>query len=330
MKKTILISGLACLSIFATVFYSCNKSTNSISPTTITKKTRSASATFTFQGKTIAIENDRVKFASFDDYEYVANNSDQSELDEFITSLNNTGVLTSYNSIANHSNDDAFKFNFIGDIVNSQGIIEIDNFLVLLDFEASKVFASKTINVQNLLDAKNGTVNNDVSVFDMDEDVIEELKIKKTRGLFCGDRHALGKTHTSPKLETTARLTWKDCDTVHHDCRISLELNTNYCKYGIWFKLYSELQSKPWQTATSQRQPQWSFHTTFTFTKRCGPTVTGTDNQSAATCVNCGDLCVRKMAHTGTRSLKTYNITADAHSSESTTPGASITSSVAD
>jgi hypothetical protein len=201
MKNVISIFLLSTLFAIA-----CNKSSIEADITKQEKeKLRTSSEQLSFNGVDCQIQQGILQFPTFEHYTSLFDVKEISTLQEFANQVKNSSAMVSY---VESITDDNMKseLEIIGSFVNSDGIIKIDAFTLLLDFEARKVFALQQGSINDLLDAKNGNVGNNVFSYSMDNaDVIEELQSKKTRWSLCFERYAKNKIKyiDSPEFKTT-------------------------------------------------------------------------------------------------------------------------------
>ena len=173
MKKVIF--AIISIALFSLACNKKNEIANEQIKNSNTIKTRSTSGSFAFNGVDYRVENGILNFETFDKYENVVNTESRSVLLEFANKVEATNLIATYYSSIISENKDQYEF--IGKILNRDGFIKIDAFLILIDFKNSKVFAQKNGNTNDLISTQNGTSVTGVLTFPIEEDVIEELKI---------------------------------------------------------------------------------------------------------------------------------------------------------
>lgn len=262
-------------------------------------------------------------FSSFSEYENLYEVDDANTLQEFGERVRNSTAMTSYiESITNEDEKD--KLSFIGSIVNEQGLMKVDVYTILLDFNAERVFATRYGTVQDLLNAKAGNIATNVLQFTMNEhDVIEELVEHKTRGIICNAPwapHKSGNINSDP-LKTKVLLGAPDQNPAG-DKKCELFISVEYGKYGVYF----ELRSKYWptaQVAANNVWPPYSFTTTYSWTRRCGNSGSGgqTYGFNGATMYGVTPAQTKYLAYGNVRALRNYNLTATVYSAQSVIAG---------
>ena len=294
--------------------------TNSVNPATANGgNTRSVDEEIDFNGATYLISNGMLNFTTFGHYEQFFNVEDPNNLNEFGEMVKSSQAMTSYNEIVNGEKEE----DFIGNIVNEMGLIKIDAFTILLDFDAKMVYSTQHGTVRNLIGAKAGISSDLVFTFTMDEhEVIDELIELKTRGIGCSAPWAQsGKVdNINNPLKTSAPLSSKDATTANPNVNMYVEVC--YAKYGIYF----QLKSKYWptlQVATNNVWPPYSFTTTASWKRRCGSN--GSFGQTlgfnGATMYGVSPATVKCNVYSNMRALSSYTIKGQVYSSLSVPAG---------
>jgi hypothetical protein len=278
MKKLIMaILGIAIFTI------SCNKSNELVTnPTNITGtiKTRSSSGIINFNGNDYRVDNGILNFETFYKYENIVNTESRESLIEFANLVEQANLFYNYNSIV--SDDEKEQFEFIGKLINKDGFIKIDAFLILVDFPSKKVYAQKNGNTSDILSAKNGTSIQSVLAFSIEEDVIEELKIYKSRGLFCNDawQQSFDVPHTGGTFPTNLV---SNQNTPGGTIQMQVFINTSvkYWPAGIYFELNSRVVVTP--AGNPLATAPFSYTTTYSCKRRCGNSFSGTSTRTLNT-----------------------------------------------
>jgi hypothetical protein len=317
MKK--LIMAILSIAIFTVA---CKKAQTIVEPNNTSNgptKTRTTEDNITFNGQTYRIQNGMLNFSTFSEYENLYEVEDANTLQDFAERVKNSTAMTSYvESITNEEEKD--KLSYIGSIVNAQGLLKVDVYTLLLDFNAERVFATRYGTIQDLLNAKAGNVASNVIPFTMNEhDVIEELIEYKKRGIICNAPWAPAKNahNTNNPLKTKVLLGSED-QNAQGDKKCELFIRVEYGKYGIYF----ELRSKYWptaQVAANNVWPPYSFTTTYSWTRRCGNSGSGgqTYGFNGATMYGVTPAQTKYLAYGNVRALRNYSLTATVYSAQS-------------
>jgi len=204
----------------------------------------------------------------------------------------------------NETLDNEQKKDFIGSIVNEMGIVKIDVYTILLDFDAELVYATRYGSIQDLMLAKSGQTVDGVFSFTMNEnDVISELEELKTRGVFCSDRWAVKQTGWSQNLQTNV------LNPGNATCPI--QAGVEYKKYGVYFQLSAESYVTNWATllGTStvvSRKLAW----TGNWTRRCGTSSSFSGSSTSTQTWHAVCNRYRVIVYGNVRALKSYSIRA--------------------
>jgi hypothetical protein len=317
MKKLILISSVACLTIFAMVFLACNK------PVTILDHvkndrpaTRGEEDNILFNNVSYTISDGMLKFESFAKYEQLFALEDMNQLQEFSSSVQNSNAMVSYTEKNINSSQKA-DLSFIGGIVNKDGIIKIDDYTLLLDFNNNLIYATKLTDTKRLIDAKSGLNSSDILTFPMAEtDVIDELIIRKTRGILCTQTYAPSKVKFGSSILTTVA--------GNQNTFVGLHNSVRYGQYGIYYELNSHVDAD--YVGTCIHFAPFNNQINYSWVRRCS-SVTGSGSPllANANTINCNSTGTMKcLVYGNVRALKNYNITATITSSVSTTPNQTV------
>ena len=230
---------------------------------------------FQFNSVNYQINEGVLEFATFADYENIANSEELTTLTEFAQTCENSNLLTNYYSGVTDSTKEQYEF--LGKLLNSDGIIKIDEFLILIDFNASTVYAKKHGESVELINAKNGEDGNSVVSFAIEDDVIEELKIYKTRGLFCSaqyqkkfcvDANSMKTNRTSVQQTPGGSITMP----------VFINTSVKYWPAGIYFELNSRVVVTP--AGNPLATAPFSYVTTYSCTRRCGNSFSGNSTKT--------------------------------------------------
>jgi hypothetical protein len=278
MKKIIAITIFAFIAA-SLVFVSCKKDNiSTIENAKSSKPTRLVEDYINFNQINYTISDGILKFSSLEEYENLFGNNTQPETEVFSNLVLGSPAIKTYYSTLDASNPQKGSLKFIGCIVNSDKIIKIGEFLILLDFESNYVYAETDGTLTNLNKAKNGEQVAGVYKFDMGEDVIEELKLKKTRGLFCGAPWCIkgNKKVGGISIISSGNVGFDLFENIAHP----FFLNGEYEKYGIWFQyiVRDVCSGFPIDQMSGPRVTSGSGQ----FTRRCGNTVTNTINLTSS------------------------------------------------
>ena len=281
MKKVIF--AIISIALFSLACNKKNEIANEQIKNSNTIKTRSTSGSFAFNGVDYRVENGILNFETFDKYENVVNTESRSVLLEFANKVEATNLIATYYSSIISENKDQYEF--IGKILNRDGFIKIDAFLILIDFKNSKVFAQKNGNTNDLISTQNGTSVTGVLTFPIEEDVIEELKIYKTRGLFCNDawQQSFDIPHTGGTFPTNLV---SNQNTPGGTIQMQVFINTSvkYWPAGIYFELNSRVVVTP--AGNPLATAPFSYTTTYSCKRRCGNSFSGTSTRTFANASN--------------------------------------------
>lgn len=320
MKKIIL--AIFTLTILAS---SCQKTETSVDPNPIEQKVtaRSGDDIITFNGVEYQITNGMLNFTSFEQYENLFAVDDPNLLDEFANQVYNSTEMTSYLESIDDEEVKA-RIGFIGMIVNENGLIKIDDYNILLDFDTRNVFATSEGSTDDLILAKNGEVHENVYPFSMDEnDVIDELVAKKTRGIFCKDRWATQKNQWTSNLPTTVYISW--------GVYANMQANVRYTASGIYFEMQTESYCPEWSlllgsTITVPRNLSW----TYSWRRRCGTSGSGSGSSTQTQSTGAVNNRFRVVVYGNIRALKHYSLQATITSPRSVVPNDSRSVAISD
>jgi len=322
MKKLILA-----MTTIAIIAVACSKVQTKVEPTsTQTIKTTRGDANIRFNNVDYQIQNGILTFETFDKYENLFEVDDPTTLQPFADQVEHEVAMTSYTetSISSEQKD---ELHFIGKIVNEEGLIKIDVFTILLDFNRSEIYATKTGSIQDLINAKNGNIASNVFEMSMNEtETIDELRELKTRGLFCKESYATSKykeVSSNDGLKTSVLLGDEDQNATH-DKKVELFTSVRYSQYG----LYYELNSKYWptsQVAANNINPPHTWVTTYWWQRRCSSASGSATNtsSSATTVYGFSPAVAKNLIYGNVKALKHYNVTSTVSSSVSVPSGAS-------
>jgi len=232
---------------------------------------------FQFNSVNYQINEGVLEFATFADYENITNSEEITTLTEFAQTCESSNLLANYYSGVADSTKEQYEF--LGKLLNRDGIIKIDEFLILIDFNSSVVYAKKHGEPIELINAKNGVDGNSVVSFAIEDDVIEELKIYKTRGLFCSAQYqpSFEKFPSNGALSTNLTSTQP---TPGGTVTLPVMINTSvkYWPAGIYFELNSRVVVTP--AGSVLATAPFSYTTTYSCTRRCGNSFNGTSTRS--------------------------------------------------
>lgn len=329
MKKLILA-----ITTIAIIAVACSKVQTKVEPTTTqTIKTTRGDANIRFNNDDYQIQNGVLTFETFDKYEHLFEVEDPTTLQPFADQVEREGAMTSYTETS-ISPEQKEELHFIGKIVNEEGIIKIDVFTILLNFERSEIFATKTGSIQDLINAKNGKIASNVFQMSMEEtETIDELRELKTRGLFCKESYATSKYKeitSNDGLKTSVLLGDADQNATH-DAKVELFTSARYSQYG----LYYELNSKYWptsQVATNNINPPHTWVTTYWWQRRCSSASGNSSNtsSSATTVFGFSPAVAKCLIYSNVKALKHYSVTSTISSSFSIPSGASKSVTISD
>lgn len=279
MKKIILAITTICILALA-----CNKTKTDLKQETNLgiKNTRNT-VTIQFNSIDYHIIDGILNFETFEKYENIVNSDKREELITFANSVyKSNGIKTYYDRVNEKEKD---QFDFIGKLLNKDGFIKIDAYLILIDFENSLVYAQKNGNTNDITSTKNGRLVASVIKFSIMDDVIEELKINGTRGLFC---NALwqGKFENFPQdgaLQTSLSSVQY---TPGGNVTLPVQINTSvkYWTAGIYFELNSRVVVTP--AGNPLATAPFSYVTTYSCKRRCGNTFSGSNTRSFSNASN--------------------------------------------
>jgi hypothetical protein len=188
-------------------------------------------------GGTISVKDGRLVFADRTVWETTINQLANTTTDE-LESLkeferNNTGY-TSLRSVnetnANVSED--YDDELISTLLNAQGIVQINNYIVKVDVANEKVYVVDKEENVNLLNT-NPTASQ-VMVFGTDEDVLEALEYRKIGGIFCSALRA-------DKRREVRKNCYPDDDLPQFGNQVRLRLV--YQRWGIYFSLLTQAKA---------------------------------------------------------------------------------------
>jgi len=286
----------------------------------ITKTTRSVDGTIRFNNNDYLISNGMMNFTTFTQYENLFEVLDANNLTEFAYMVEESDAIQSYNEAQSEESQQ----NFIGSIVNDKGLIKIDVYTILLDFNSRSVYATRTGTVQDLLNAKNGKIASSVLSFSMDaNDVIEELIEHKTRGLLCNARWAVSKNQWTGVLTTSV--------IVPVNVNATLQANVKYSSSGIYFELQTESYCPQWGNIgnTGTVVPR-SLYYSYSWERRCGTSGSGSHTTSCTQSVGAVNNRCRIVIYGNVRALKHYSLSATISSNGSNPASDSKSVSIAD
>ena len=311
------------LMFFVLLGIGCTKSNNTtIETEQVETKTRTQNETIVFNGVDYQISNGMLHFLTFDHYEQLFTMKDLNKLYEFANQVNNAEAMISYVETITDVQK-KHELGFVGNIINEQGFIKIDVYTLLLDFTSRKVFATRYGNTNDLLSAKNGTQVTNVHEFSMDEnDVIEELRDMKTRGIFCKDRWAESKNlWTDPELITKYAVL---------GIPRTLQANVRYSKGGIYFELQTESYCPQWAMLGGSENIKRNLNWNYSWIRRCGKSESGSGSSSNTQSIPAITQRFFKVVYGNPRALKHYYLSATITSPNSAIPGDSRTVTITD
>ena len=286
----------------------------------ITKTTRSVDPIIRFNNNDYLISNGMMNFTTFTQYENLFEVLDANNLTEFAYMVEESDAMQSYNEVQSEE----LKQNFIGSIVNDMGLIKIDVYTILLDFNSRIVYATRTGTAQDLLNAKMGNIASFLLSFSMDaNDVIEELIEHKTRGILCNERWAASKNQWTGVLTTSV--------IVPVNVNATLQANVKYSSSGIYFELQTESYCPQWANIgnTGTVVPR-SLYYSYSWERRCGTSGSGSNTNSCIQSVGAVNNRCRIVIYGNVRALKHYSLSATISSNRSIPASDSKSVSIAD
>jgi hypothetical protein len=298
MKKLI----FAIFSI-ALIFVACKKATTILEPNQVkkTKKTRTNIDSILFNNHYYHIVDGMLQFKSIDEYDNLFGTEnediDPSLLQQFADNVKESDAMNTYWESRNLPLD-SIHYSFIGNIVNQNGIIRIDDYLLLLDFVHEKVFITVANNVQGLLNAVQGNVASNIEIFTMKDDVASEIRTRK-KGWLCKERYAKLDQY-GQSLQTLSQVWYPG--PINAYGIVSLSHEVRYASYGIYYELFSRVVAVPVPYATEY----FKFVTTYSWVRRCSNKTGGwtyTDDFTGSAIDHCKRKC-----YSNVRALKHYDI----------------------
>ncbi len=317
MKKII-------LAIFSIALFSiaCNKAKTTLEPSaTKSIKTRKLEDNIPFNGHTYRIINGMLEFTSIEEYEnlFGTETTDVSpeSLQSFANLVKASSAMQTYWEYHNFPAD-SIQYSFIGNIVNHNGVIRIDDYLILLDFDHNKAFMTITNSELGLLQAVSGDIATDIEVHGMEEDLIDIIIYAK-KGIFCKERYAT-KKHDGLGMLTLSQTLLPPPNNVY--VNNSLNSEVRYGVYAIYYELFSKVVVTPVPYATEY----YTFVTSYSWERRCSSKTGGwtyTDDFTASPTDT-----EKRTCYSNLRALKHYSINQTCTSPSA--PGSSITVNIAD
>ncbi len=276
MKKTAITLSLALVIIFGG---SCKKNNDQlITPSSTASATKS----------TVNVKNDRLIF----DQEYYQSLSDSSgELENVakkIASLNFQSIETSGPS--EHCRMQSAEVDslpdFIKNIVNADGIVQIGSHIMKLDFATEQVFVLNAKYENEINDLLTENVNNaHVEVYKMDEDVLTVLENRTARtSLFCTQSGAPSNS-TGGVIQCVGK---------------NVTVLLKYEKFGVWFELNVDIR-----TGDNNDKRSYILDYVSRTQQKCKSVVSKSGKYTTET----NDKVVEKQ-YTGTTGLKSYYLEA--------------------
>lgn len=257
------------------------------------------------------VEDGVLTFNTIEEFEQLEQLEQSGRTNEFIENLRRLKNFFSYNQ--SHFTDRSLDF--IGDIVNIDGLIKIENYSIKLDFKKRLVFVSSQLSGQELNFINVTDLPPGVECYTMDEDVLSEIKNKKSRGILCRDRYAKGKdledgiqgktiidfyvqpiggnTNGVPSL-VSAPESWI--------------VYVEYCPTGLWYKMWSECWAAPANTYGYFGRGPIDMYTSFWCQRRCGKEIAGQSLFNNVPQTSGGP--AKRVVYSSPRGLKHYWITA--------------------
>jgi hypothetical protein len=322
MKKIIAITIIAFITT-SLIFVSCKKNEPTTQNKTTTKLSRSE--VLSINNINSKIINGVLTFESIEDYKSIYDVNNYSDILTFANLVNSTEGFTSLYSIIENT-ETKNQYEFLGKLLNQNSVIKIGEFLILIDFASGKVFAKTDATEVELISAKNGNSNNSVQTFDINEDVVEELQFKKTRGLFCSARWC-GNPPNGQSINTnmTSVQQVNPADPSLGFVTLPVIINgfTKYWAAGIYFELNSRIVVTP--AGSPLATAPFSYQTTYTAKRRCGNNVGSSSSSSFTNASN-----DKTIMYWNVRALSKYNITETFSSSASVPSGVVKTINVID
>lgn len=258
------------LAIFSIALFTvaCKKSTYTLetknSESTKKKRTSIRDSVF-FNNHYYHIADGMLQFETIDEYYNLygteIEDTDPILLQEFADNVKKSNAINTYWEYKNFPID-SIQYSFIGNIVNQDGIIKIDDYLLLLDFENEKVFMTSNNNTQELLDAVNGDVSDNIEVFSMNDDIASKIMYKKKKGFFCKEYYA-DREHDGRSIQTLSQV-W--LEEVQAYVLMAISHEARYASYGIYFELFSRAVVVP---AVPYANDYFKLYTTYTWERRC-------------------------------------------------------------
>jgi hypothetical protein len=280
------------VTIFSAILLSCHKekpTLQTIKPS-IKKSTRTTEDVIIFNNASYQISNGMLNFSTFAHYEKLYEVENPNTLMEFAERVKNSTAMISYiETISNIDEND--RLHFIGSIVNEHGLIKIDDFILLLDFNSKLIYATKSGSQQDLINAQTGVLSQNVFVLNMEgEETIDALHEIKTRGLFCKESYATSKfkNNENDKLLTDNK---------------SFVITARYSQFGIYYELMSLQLSTP-----NGSHAHFHCFTSGWWQRRCS-NVSGIINQTLNFAPGLNTLNSNTLWYGNLRALKHYSVT---------------------
>jgi hypothetical protein len=285
---------------------SCTKTQQGTTTNLIPKATRSESYA-EINGVQASVTNGILKFKSLDDYSAIYEVSEFGPLQNFANAVSALPNFTTYYSTIPSTDENKDQFAMLGKLLNSNSIIRIGEFTILVDFGGSKVYAKTDGVTDEMLAAKAGQSIIGMLTFDIHDDVIEELKLKKTRGLFCSDPWR-------PAQSDSRGMAFKQVFSSDADWGT---LCAKYWPAGIYFELNSKV-------TTTYSGSYFTHESTWSWQRRCGKSGSGTRTYSTPIKMNTD----KNFIYYNVRALTSGSVSAKLSSSNATTPGAVVIVSI--
>jgi hypothetical protein len=281
------------------IIVSCTKTQQRGTSNSVPKATRSEIFA-EINGVQASVSNGILKFKSLEEYSAIYDVSEFAPIQNFANTVSTLPNFITYYATIPATNENKDQYAMLGKLLNENSIIQIGEFTILIDFEGAKVYAKSDGSTQELLAAKGGQSVIGMLTFDIHDDVIEELKLKKTRGLFCSDPWFPAK-HVSGGMALTAA--WAGEADFGHVC-------ARYWPAGIYFELNSEV-------STTGSGSYFTHESTWSWKRRCGKSGAGTRIYTTPI----KTIADKNFIYYTVRALTSATVTAKFSSTKSTIPG---------
>jgi hypothetical protein len=314
--KLIALSVLAFVTIASMVFVSCQKAKTTIeSPSSNAVKNNRGVEYINFNDNIYSIKSGILTFETFDKYKQLFESTDPNTLQVFADLIEKSKSMLSYTE-TDLTPDQKDELHILGKLINSDGMIKIDIFTLLLNFKEKIIFATRYGTSQDLLNANNGKIPSNVYKLNMeDEETIDALLEIKTRGLFCKERYATSNSKVSSYMKTNVYSFINPTDNTTKPLHI--EAQVRYVQGGIYYELSARSWTEPqYYAGFPYNNPSYNvprtLTTNYTWKRRCNSASgNGTNVMSNVYSVGSSVSYDSKFViYNGWGALKNYNVSA--------------------